>query len=730
MKLLYLFVPSYGLLKNAEFNFSANEKFKYEDGKLTQILHKKKLSNDFFSAESEKHTIENISAIVGNNGAGKTTVFYILNEILSGNIDFEHILLFRMKNKLFYSQVTLPKNFASENDLDCFISDLSRLYKEINPEDKLHSSQKTIKNYFDKISTHYKINNGQEPLFFSLYHFALSKFNLQFKDISPDDNNITNINLHEANNKNWKIIYHSNYYNSVDNWNRMYTETINISTSYLVKTAYEKFINPTADKNSNTLYHQIDSYKNLDLLYQVRVITASKNIELGIILPAGILITSNLNDWQRLKAKIFAENNQNKKIKTTKNREQKLFVRTCRRFYSRLEKLDSDFRGVSDITGPNFFIQLTMAIWGNWLYNNFDYAKTWDWKNQKEINSAFALLYKILLDNSTAPRSLSKINPCISQILSNIFGNINRFKFIACNNNSNVTSDVPTEVFPQIKDICELVTLISKYYKYIINRSPYIPLNSTQKKNQLDDFHHILNLHDKIYKTTSFLNFEYYPAPSSGELALLSLYARFYNIIWETKKSSSNFADDLLILLDETEITMHPNLQRKLIWNLIKFFDTFFPGKKIQLIFATHSPIILSDIPIGNVSFLRRENDNRITVNPPDAIDQETFGANLCSLFRNSFFTNGCLFGEFAQKKIDDISTAIDKLSQDFKYDNFVSLREKIDMIGDLLIKKALTIKLEREYDESLSKDKFDEIEFLEKRLKIAKNKNLKKATQ
>ena len=68
------------------------------------------------------------------------------------------------------------------------------------------------------------------------------------------------------------------------------------------------------------------------------------------------------------------------------------------------------------------------------------------------------------------------------------------------------------------------------------------------------------------------------------------------------------------------------------------------------MIFSTHSPILLSDIPTGNVVFLREEN-GRIAVN--NGKDRRTFASNIFDLYRDSFFMEQGTMGAFAASKVN-----------------------------------------------------------------------------
>ncbi len=110
------------------------------------------------------------------------------------------------------------------------------------------------------------------------------------------------------------------------------------------------------------------------------------------------------------------------------------------------------------------------------------------------------------------------------------------------------------------------------------------------------------------------------------------------------------------LVLDEIELCFHPEYQRKFIKKLIDTFKRLQLNNRcsINIIFATHSPFILSDIPNCNILYL--ENGQQIK-----DICIEPFGANIHDILTQSFFLENGFIGEFAQKKIEEVIEAINK---------------------------------------------------------------------
>ncbi|HEM5997454.1 TPA: AAA family ATPase [Streptococcus suis] len=185
---------------------------------------------------------------------------------------------------------------------------------------------------------------------------------------------------------------------------------------------------------------------------------------------------------------------------------------------------------------------------------------------------------------------------------------------------------------------------------------------------------------------------------SSGEYALFNLFGRLYSIIEKVGED-----EGVLLLLDEVDLGLHPEWQRRWISVALPITQEIFKGKYIQIIMTTHSPIMLSDIYAENVIMLRKDtNDNRIIVENQGMEKNQvtTFGQNIHDLYRDSFFLKSTR-GEYAKTVID---TAVEILNRtvnkepekEFIY-KFLKgtpdgerLKKVIDSIGENVVSQKL----------------------------------------
>ena len=101
------------------------------------------------------------------------------------------------------------------------------------------------------------------------------------------------------------------------------------------------------------------------------------------------------------------------------------------------------------------------------------------------------------------------------------------------------------------------------------------------------------------------------------------------------------------MLMDEVELYYHPDLQRKFVELLLSSI-TSVPLENIydiNITLVTHSPFVLSDIPKSNILCLQKGNFEKQR--------GQTFGANIVDMLSESFFLQGTM-GDIAQTCIND----------------------------------------------------------------------------
>ena len=119
---------------------------------------------------------------------------------------------------------------------------------------------------------------------------------------------------------------------------------------------------------------------------------------------------------------------------------------------------------------------------------------------------------------------------------------------------------------------------------------------------------------------------------------------------------SIRIRDSILLLIDEIDLYMHPEWQRKSVAILFDELSRQYLGKEIQIIISTHSPLVLSDIPKQNTIYLRAQNRKCNLVDNESR--SQTFGTNIHTLLNDAFFMRSTM-GEYAQEKIKRASVSL-----------------------------------------------------------------------
>ncbi|MBP5442042.1 MAG: AAA family ATPase [Treponema sp.] len=145
-----------------------------------------------------------------------------------------------------------------------------------------------------------------------------------------------------------------------------------------------------------------------------------------------------------------------------------------------------------------------------------------------------------------------------------------------------------------------------------------------------------------------------------------------------------------ILVFDEVELYLHPEYQRKFLFRLLQAIQNCRLQyiEHIHIIIATHSPYVLSDIPVQNLLIL---DDGNIS---DEKLYKQCFCANIYDILNNQFFMNSPV-GEFSQQKINEILECSEKKKELSKqkrdeYNTFIS------MIDEPFLRKTLEFALKK----------------------------------
>lgn len=224
-------------------------------------------------------------------------------------------------------------------------------------------------------------------------------------------------------------------------------------------------------------------------------------------------------------------------------------------------------------------------------------------------------------------------------------------------------------------------------------------------KSQFSTFYFLASCNEKsmtdfymLFRATTFgadyLSFQW-DGLSSGEYNLLNMYSRIYSLCNKVKDQKA-----IILMIDEADLSYHPKWQQKFMKSLVSFLNKFYSKQHIQIIVATHSPIMLSDALMGNVVFLNRESGKDL---------ENTFGANIYDLYRDGMFLekDGLgIIGTYAADKIRDVMKKLDDWKEGEILEDLEEIKNLIACIGEPIIKRIMQNKFEVKEQNVKGKDK------------------------
>jgi energy-coupling factor transporter ATP-binding protein EcfA2 len=202
---------------------------------------------------------------------------------------------------------------------------------------------------------------------------------------------------------------------------------------------------------------------------------------------------------------------------------------------------------------------------------------------------------------------------------------------------------------------------------------------------------------------------------SSGEGALLNFYSRIYDFLNTNLKELKyrKLSNHYILLLDEADLTFHITWKKKYVKALLStlpyFFDELENKPTLEIIFTTHDPITLSDLPNSNVIYIERPDYN----SPSRILDfnnkrrpLKTFGANISDLIADSFFIEDSLIGIFA---FDKIQETIEWLNNKDNLESKIYYKTIIKLIDEPIIQRKLAEMYDDKTQDNFQADVIDE---------------------
>lgn len=664
--------------ESPDINLSNKFFLEYDyENKILRITKKENFMEDFWNGENIS-----ITGIVGENGSGKTTIMkYIRNSQNIIQSNKEEIRVYFIGNRLeVYCKKCMIKHISYNNEI-------------INP-DLFNTIENSIKQ--ENSMGVYKENEFEYKIY-SVDNLFIININYNEK---KDDYNYKYVHLKPS--QNMTVVYHNNlisYFKDLDESKMGFYTTIDLSTDFLLRFSKSKFQEAINYKflhrynNNIFIKDSVDHFIIEEQMKTLKFLSKEKELFNKIL---------SFKTLDRVNCTIESIEIINDKEKRTATKIEQIGIQEK---YKMIKKFIIGFQYSDDVeySVANFI--------GLYLYDIYGVIEHLS-SVRKELHYIKDLVQKVCKSNN------------LKETVTKLIELRNEFSKLKLN-----SSDITFEL-----DDIEL--------NYILNFVDFILKNGSVENNNklmlnfsIDKFsnkeffmgnlnlENITDMYEKSNLIKRYIVFDYSDL-SSGEKNLLILYSRIYELV-NNDKYRLNLNKNLIILLDEPDVALHPEWNRRLVDSILTFTSGVFGEEyNIKIIISTHSPFIISDIPNEDIIFLKFNREQFIRKIVYKSNDEEqTFASNIHSLFSNSFFLKSTL-GEFSYNKIARIIEVLQ--DRNIKLSEFE--QEKISYIIKLIGEPILKNKLQQLYDEKiyLQDSNIDkEIDILKEKIKrLEKKKN------
>lgn len=646
MKLLYVYIKRFGtIFEDQSFSFSDSYSVKYERNNMELIIHKEEKALTGFYGKC----ISDITAIVGKNGVGKTTLLNIIGRGFKDRVEFLNLCEDEVLDRYFLI-------YHVENDIFFFEGIWDYLLKgmELDDNELFHAFYFQVKDEscikLDKFNFQYDDSTDR-----ILYLGNKRKNNTDlFRLVSLNDwkktKFIERISEKDCDYGEWYKTY-------LNLFQKQIISSYNIMISFSINPIIQDFYNcffyieavPTEE-----VERQIDQYV---LLVNEYVEDLYKHIFSCIINYLYVKFGGETEQINYGLSEVISKIDYNTILQKVEDAYSGKYEKTdIEAILYKIKEyvLENGYNTIEKDTG---WYRVRDELKSEVLKNKMDFLKIFDkiskiMRNyfQIELFEKYIQKVKLLFESLYDAREF-------------IVPGVDEFKLIM------KTDSFEKKVYDVLKSYTKLVEIIDEIKKETSKRDDYI--------NPL-----IMNGMEC----------------SEGEKKIIALfsaiksYCRKFIDIQPIRKHEKYF----IVLVDEIENEMHLEWSRTLLKHLSELLDNeYFEmdlnskyywselGFRIQLIFTTHSPFILSDLKKSSIIALHKDDGKG---KKQDSL--HTFAQNIQRIMANEFFINDC-YGSLAQSKIQEIIQLITAEPEIAKEDE-KNIEMILSEIGEPIVRKKL----------------------------------------
>ncbi len=203
---------------------------------------------------------------------------------------------------------------------------------------------------------------------------------------------------------------------------------------------------------------------------------------------------------------------------------------------------------------------------------------------------------------------------------------------------------------------------------------------------------------------------------SSGEECIIDIFSRLYQVV---KLNNGRQNLNVYLLIDEIENNLHPQWQKQIIEDMIRFIRKFYNNWSVQIILTSHSPFMISDLPHFNVILMEKSVNGKI-VNGTLENHELTFASNIHTVLAHSFFMKNGTMGQFATNKVNSLYKEI--LNKPIS--ELIIQRKEYERSISIISEPILRYKLLNTLEERLKINVYDEIKYLKEEILKLKEAN------
>lgn len=262
------------------------------------------------------------------------------------------------------------------------------------------------------------------------------------------------------------------------------------------------------------------------------------------------------------------------------------------------------------------------------------------------------------------------------------------------------------QIGDDIKDIFNLLNQMDdKYFTEEEFSIPVMDIDLSEKSTMQDLFERMEQYRpDQVGVFTNCLLPYHWTYVSSGEYqyakvwGILEEYGVKTKVLKQGEKFSEARQPNMILLLDEPENYMHPEMCRIFIHNLSELLQQRNPQSELQVILSTHSPFMLSDVLSNQIIKMDYDDKGLCIIS---TAEKPSFAANIHSIMADNFFLKYTI-GEQARLFLSekfDLFKGMLRRRDDLSEEDRAEIKKMTDLlpsIGDELIRHSFASIIEK----------------------------------